>query len=92
MHCCDSYWLTLIAFHRINEDDYGMNTQPLARRTTAELLRWELAWISVEILGVAAGLSLMLGTPAVEFGGTVLFSVCIVSLLIRVQHYAVLRR
>jgi hypothetical protein len=69
-----------------------MNTRPLARPTTAQLLRWELTWVSAEMLAMCAGLWLVLGTPAVEFGGTVLFLVCIVSFLVRMQHYTRLWR
>ena len=73
-------------------DDTRMTMNQLAPSTTAQLLRWELAWVSVEILGVAAGLWLSLGTTAAELGGTVLLSVCVVSLLVRMQHYTAVRR
>ena len=47
---------------------------------------------AMEILGIAAGLWLSLGTTAAELGGTVLLSVCVVSLLVRMQHYSAVRR
>jgi len=69
-----------------------MTIKHFGGRSTAQFLRWELAWLSVEILGVVAGLWLSLRAAPVQLGGTVLFFVFVVSLLVRMQHYSSLKR
>jgi hypothetical protein len=69
-----------------------MTTYRTARRLAARLLRWELSWLCIEVLGVVIGLGLMLGTELDEEGGTVLFTVCAMSFFVRGrQHTRVTR-
>jgi hypothetical protein len=63
-----------------------MAINQLVRPRDAQLLRWELASVSAELVGVASGLWLMLGTQAAEFGGGVLFFTCVASFLVRSQR------
>jgi hypothetical protein len=65
-----------------------MTTYRTARRMAARLLRWELSWIGVEILGVMIGLGLMLGTEFDEHGGVVLLTVCAMSFYVRGRKHA----
>jgi len=63
-----------------------MAINQFVRPRDAQLLRWELALVSAELVGVAIGLWLMLGTQAAEFGGGVLFCTCVASFVVRSQR------
>jgi hypothetical protein len=58
---------------------------------TASLVRWELAWISVELCAVGIGLWLMLATPFSELGSWALLTFCMAGFFVRFRHYYVLR-
>ena len=70
----------------------SMSTSHDARPTTSQLVRWEISWLCVELLGVAIGLGLMLGTELDEHGGYLLFTVCAGSFFVRWRHYSSLRK
>ena len=69
-----------------------MDAARLASMAAAQIFRWEIAWLAFELLGVVAGLGLMLGTQLDEAGGAVLFLVCGMSFFVRGRHYVALRR
>jgi hypothetical protein len=70
----------------------AMSTTQYTKPTAAHLLRWEAACVCCELLGVGVGLWFSLGTSATEFGGSLLFLVCVASLIVRSRHYATIRR
>jgi hypothetical protein len=65
-----------------------MTPYKIATAAAARLLRWELRWLAFEVLGVAIGLALMLGTELDEAGGGLLFLVCGMSFFVRGRQYA----
>ena len=65
-----------------------MTTYQTARLVAARLLRWELSWLCVEVLGVVIGLGLMLGTELDEEGGVLVFTVCAMSFFVRGRQHA----
>lgn len=69
-----------------------MNPSRFASMAAAQIFRWEMGWLVVEVLGVVAGLALMLGTDLDLTGGGLLFLVCGMSFFVRARHYAALRR
>jgi hypothetical protein len=69
-----------------------MTPSRLASMATAQIFRWEIGWLAVEVIGVALGLGLMLGTELDEAGGGLLFLVCGISFFVRSRHYIAIRR
>lgn len=52
-----------------------------------EIAAWEARQIAGEVAGVGGGLWLGLGLENWEAGGMVLFTVCVVSFVMRALHY-----
>lgn len=55
----------------------------MAILATPSVFRLEFAWIAFEVIGVSAGLWLMLDIPSRESGGLVLLLVCATSFVLR---------
>jgi hypothetical protein len=69
-----------------------MNPARFASMAAAQIFRWEMGCLAVEVIGVAAGLGLMLGTDWDATGGGLLFLVCGMSFFVRGRHYVTVRR
>jgi hypothetical protein len=57
------------------------------RRTARSVFAWEARWVPVEMAGTAVGLFLGLGCDRWGAATDCLFSVCIVSWIVRWRHY-----
>jgi hypothetical protein len=57
-------------------------------RTARNLFAWEARWIPVEMAGTAMGLLLGVGYDDWGAAAVCLFSVCIVSSIVRWWHYS----
>ena len=64
-----------------------MSPFEIARRAATKLLRWEVACVTAESLGIALGLWLMLGKDMRMAGGGLLILVCGMSFFIRARQY-----
>jgi hypothetical protein len=65
-----------------------MTNSDRERRTARSVLLWEARWIPVEMAGTALGLVLGLGYDHWYAAAVCLFSVCIVSWMVRWRHYS----
>jgi hypothetical protein len=66
-----------------------MNSSPGERRTALGLFAWEARWICVEMAGTALGLFFAMGYDSWDVAGVWLFSLCIVSFVVRWRHYSI---
>ena len=64
-----------------------MTTSTFTHRSTAQLLRWEIAFVVAEACGIGIGLYLMLAREQAELGGGVMFLTLVMSAVARCIHY-----